>query len=108
MAYGNRGRSKGTSLRITGLFKTKRPNLFIGTAQDLKPLVEKIKEAMAQKKGLTFFLWKNDPGKGPLLSISVDIEQDRQAAQQRQPRKPIQDDDPFDSVPGDSDPFGNE
>lgn len=105
LAYGRPQRAKGTSARLTGLFKTKRPNLFIGSIEDLKPLIEKIKEATNQKRGLTFFLWKNDPGKGPALSLSVDVEQPREARAQQQPRRPIEAD-PFD-VPGDDDPFGN-
>jgi hypothetical protein len=109
MPYPRRSSANKTSVRLTGLFKTKRPNLFIGTSspESTRALIDKLKEAVIAKKNLTFFLWKNDPGKGPILSLSVDLEQERQQ-QQRQPRKPIQDD-PFDSVPSsDDDPFGDE
>ena len=109
MAY-SRGKSKGSSTRLTGLFATKRKGLFVGTArpEDIANLIEKIKEAKAAGKGLTFFVWKNDPGRGPALSLSADVARDRQDNQDRSPRKPIEND-PFDSddETENDDPFGD-
>lgn len=96
MAY---GKKKFTSIRLTGLFKTKKPGLFVGSValKDLDGLIGKIKEAREKKLGLTFFAWKNDPtqytgdGNPPALNLTVDVERPRE---QRDARRPIADD-PF-------------
>ena len=90
------GRTERTSVRVTGLFKTKKPGMMIGTArpEDIENLIEKIKEARAAKKGLTFMLFKNDRGDGPAASLLVDVEQERRSARPER-AKPIEDD-PFD------------
>lgn len=74
MPYGN---SNAKSVRLTGLFKAKRPGLLVGSCkpEDMPKLIEKIKAAMAAKKGLTFFVWSNQ-GPGPAASLSVDVAQD--------------------------------
>lgn len=97
-------RSNTKSVRLTGLFKTKRPGLFVGTcrAEDLKQLIAKIKAAKEEDKGLTFFVWKNQ-GEGPTLSLSVDVEQERPA---RTSRKPIEEDE-FETK-GDDSLFGDD
>ena len=71
------------------MFKTKKPGMMIGTArpEDIENLIEKIKEARAAKKGLTFMLFKNDRGDGPAASLLADVEQERR---ERAPRKPIE------------------
>ena len=94
---GRRSNTNRTSVRVTGLFKTKRPGMMIGTAraEDIDKLIEKIKEARGAKKGLTFMLFKNDRGDGPAASLLVDVEQERQGGQATRPKpKPIEDD-PF-------------
>lgn len=108
MAYG--ARSEGKSVRLTGLFKAKRPGLLVGSMkpEDMPKLIEKIKAAMAEKKGLTFFLWSNQ-GPGPAASLSVDVAQDRPQQGrggygQKRDSRPIADD-PFGADGGDNNPF---
>jgi len=64
---------------LTGLFASKRSGLYVGTSrpEDIDNLIAKIKEAKAAGKELTFFVWKNDRGPGPAMSLSVDLAQDR-------------------------------
>ena len=109
------GKKKFTSVRLTGLFKTKKPGLFVGSValKDLGDLIAKIKEAREKELGLTFFAWKNDPerykgeGTPPALNLTVDVERPRE---ERSTRRPIQAD-PFedDAIPSEkktNDPFG--
>ena len=99
---GKRKNTDRTSIRVTGLFKTKKPGMMIGTArpEDVEQLIEKIKEARKAEKGLTFFLFRNDRGDGPAASLLVDVEQPRREQRKDVPRKPIESD-PFET---DSDP----
>jgi len=97
MVWNNKGkgRSNSTMFRLTGLFKASKPGMYVGSmrATDLGGLVEKVKSAKAKERGLTFFIFRNDPDrKGPALSLLVDVERDRDEARPR--RKPIQED-PF-------------
>ncbi len=87
------GNSKNKSARITGLFRSKRKGLYVGTArpEDIEKLVEKIKAAMKAKKGLTLFLWKNDDADGPAFSLSADVAQDFPGKGGK--RRPIDEDD---------------
>lgn len=109
MAYGKPAAKKQTSVRLTGLFKTKKPGLYVGStrAEDLSALIEKIKEAKSKGVGLTFFLWKNEPGKGPLYSLNTDLEQPREQRTARPARRPIEPDDD-DAVESDDSLFGDE
>lgn len=107
MAYGNKrsyGRGGGNrkpagpnkSVRLTGLFASRKPGLFVGTArpEDLRSLGPRIREALDSGKGLTFFLWDND-GRGdegdPRFNLTADVANDRPAA--RKPAEPEPDDD---------------
>lgn len=97
MAYGgnyNKGKSKATSLRLTGLFKTKRQGLLVGSVRDdvFDALIEKVREAKKAGRGLSFFVWKNDPNReGPSFSLTCDVERPQE---ERKPAgKRIQDDD---------------
>jgi len=97
--FGKRDRSDS---RITGLFKTKRRGLYVGgtNAETFQSLVDKIKAAKSEGKQLTFFLWKSKFEDGPVFSLNVDLEQDRN---ERPKRKPIEDDDDDDFEEEDED-----
>lgn len=89
-----RSKSKFTSVRLTGLFKTRKRGLCVGTvnAEAIDKLIEKIKEAKKQNKELTVFLWvndKKDEENQPYFTISVDV------AQPRPERGKAIEDDPF-------------
>ena len=113
MAYNGPRRGSGkkyTSVRLTGLFKTKKRGLCVGTINDeaIDKLIEKIKEAKKQKKELTVFLWAFSPQEGkpvpehpPLFTISVDL------AQPPPSRGAAIEPDPFDrgDTPDDEVPF---
>lgn len=106
MAYnGPRGsKSKFTSVRLTGLFKTKKRGLCVGTINEeaIDKLIVKIKEAKQQHKDMTLFLWvndKKDEENQPYFTASVDVTQDRPA-----PGKKI-DDDPFGGPADKDNPF---
>lgn len=94
--------SKFTSSRLTGLFKSKKQGLWVGTArpEDIEGLITKIKEAKKAGRGLTFFLWKNE-GEGPVFSLNCDVAQEFkakrpiQAAEQAAADAFDEDDDPF-------------
>lgn len=115
MAYNNSFRGKGRSsggrsdTRLTGLFKTKRQGLFVGSAkaEQLEALIKKIKEAKTAGKGLAFFLWKNTFGDGPAFSLNVDVEKDQSERPAR--RKQVEPDPDFedDIEDEDEDLFGN-
>lgn len=70
-----KGKSNVTSTRITGLFKSAKPGLYIGGAEGehLDALIAKIKEAKSAGKGITFFLWKTTFDEGPPFSLNVDV-----------------------------------
>ena len=101
-------KSKYTSVRLTGLFKTKKRGLCVGQIQEetIPALIEKIKEAMKAKKGLTVFLWVNDrkdEENQPYFTVSLDVAQDKA---ERPAAKPIEDDPFADSQPDDDEvPF---
>lgn len=70
--------------RIVSFFKTKNPDLLVGSVRgdDLTTLIEHIKSAKAQGKGVTFFLWKSRPRDDGqpqriLASITVAVERDQ-------------------------------
>lgn len=93
-----RGKKKGTSLRLTGLFKTKKRGLFVGSvdadSDQMSGLIDKIKAAKADEKGLVCFLWRNDPDEeGPAYTLSMDVSQDDYEGRPKKKRKPVEDDD---------------
>jgi len=100
MAFKFRGKSKkkGTSLRLTGLFKTKRRGLWVGSVTELDEMKAKFKAALAEDKGLVFFLWKNEDEDGPAYTISMDVQQDDDRPRGKK-RRPEPEDDDSDSEP---------
>jgi len=93
-------RSKNTnSVRITGLFASRnKRGLYVGTArpEDLKALGAKMKEALAEGKGMAFFLWKNEAEEGkPLFNLTAAVAMDRDDAKPAKRRLvPVDDDEP--------------
>lgn len=65
MKYGKAGKKKFTSVQCTGMFKTSKKGLYVGSTTDeyFDKFVEKVKEAKKSERGVTFFLWRNDPDK---------------------------------------------
>lgn len=76
--------------RVASLFKTKRDGLLVGTIEPgeaFDKLAEVAGEAQAKGKGVTLFVWLNDPnGKGPVAGVTIGVAQDRE---ERPARKPI-------------------
>jgi hypothetical protein len=62
--------------KITGLWKTKRPGLFVGTANELEEIIALVKKARAAGKGITFFLWKNDQDDYAAYNLVANVAQD--------------------------------
>jgi len=82
-----------TSVRLTGMFATKKPGLLVGTVEgeSLDGLIAKIKECVAQKKGLTLFFREVEQPKGNYVAqVFADV--DTRSGEDRPIRKPIQDD----------------
>jgi len=71
--------------KITGLWKTKRPGLFVGTANELDDIISLVKKARAAGKGITFFLWKNDQDDYAAYNLVANVAQDNPN------QKPIED-----------------
>lgn len=99
MAYGRggygRSKKKGTSLRLTGLFKAKKRGLFVGSASELGELIDVVKKAKADEAGLVFFLWRNQldedsDKKQPDFTLYVDVNQEEDRPRKR---RKIEDDD---------------
>lgn len=80
---GFRGKKKGNDngVRLTGLFKTKRPGCYVGKmrAEEIKPLRMLLKKAVDTEKDIAVFLYKNDnPGDGPLFSLKAALNEEMQ------------------------------
>jgi len=82
MAWSNAPRrrddKKFTSVRLTGLFKTQKRGLCVGTIQPetIAKMIEKIKEAKKDDKELVLFLWvndKKDEENQPYFTVSMDV-----------------------------------
>ena len=108
MAFQRSGKSKGsgpngTSVRVTGLFGTKRKGLFVGSLNDekIQELVKLIKKAISSEKEITVFLWKSKFEEGPRYSLNMDLAQDRAERDSRKPKRRIEEDD--DDEPADDD-----
>jgi hypothetical protein len=121
MAFGQQRRSSSfggggggqrkdfTSVRLTGLFATKKPGLLVGTVEgeSLDQLIEKIKECVAKKAGLTLFIREVDQPKGNYVAqIFADV--DNRPAQGARPayEKSIQPDPTPKPDTASYDPFG--
>ena len=95
--FRNKAKKKGTSVRLTGLFKTKRRGLWVGSVTELDPMKDKIRKAIADEKGLVFFLWKNEDEDGPAYTLSMDVSSDEDRPKGKPygkpKRKPVEDDD---------------
>lgn len=87
-------------VRVTGLFRSdKKPKfgkaMFVGTArpEDVKALAKKVKQALTEGKGITFFLFQaksSDDPNTPAFTLTADVAQERQP---RKARRPIEDED---------------
>ena len=96
-------KGKFTSVSVTGLFKAEtkpgRSALYTGTCSGeyLDQLIAVIKKARAAEKGVTFFLWKSDPGYQSAFNLKADVERERAARSVRGARpkaRPIEEDEP--------------
>lgn len=85
MAWGNKGKSSGgtkkstTSVRLTGLFKTKKKGLLVGKLreEDVKGLAKLVKKALTDEKEIVIFAYREEDDKR-LYSLSADIAQEQQ------------------------------
>ena len=62
---------------ITGLWATKKDNLFVGTVNELDDLIVLVKKAKAAEKGITFFLWYNGDDSYAPFNLVGNVAQDR-------------------------------
>lgn len=62
---------------ITGLWATKKDNLFVGTVNELDDLIALVKKAKAAEKGITFFLWYNGDDSYAPFNLVGNVAQDR-------------------------------
>lgn len=108
MAYSkySKGKSKRTSVRLTGLFKTKRKGMYVGSIDNMDDLIGKIKEAKKADKGLVIFSFRNEDAEEgqPLFTMYADVQNEQGSGPKK--RKPIEDDDE-DSDDEDSDKDDN-
>jgi hypothetical protein len=95
--FRGKGKKKGTSLRLTGMFKSKRRGLAVGSvdagSDQMAGLIDKIKAAKADDKGLVWFLWRNEEEEGPAFTLSVDVSQDEDRPKKKRRPEPDEDDD---------------
>lgn len=132
MAYGRsrlggRSKKRGTSLRLTGLFRSKaKRGLSVGSATELDELKDLLKRAISEEKGLVFFLWRNQidedaDKKQPDYTLYVDVNQedddrprkrrieeddeDEAPRPKKKPKKVEDDDEPADKDDDDEVPF---
>ena len=121
MAYGNKGyknKGAGKGVRLTGLFKTKRNGLYVGSVNEEKiaELVQLIKKATKEEKEIVLFLWKSKYDDGPKFTLQADLQNDYKPKGGARRGRPIEDDDdddaedePEDKAPDDKDdPFGDD
>lgn len=94
-ASGGKGKKKYTSIRLTGLFGTKKPGMYVGTArpEEVEQLIEKCNEALEADKGVTFFLFKNKDRESDIAySLAADVQQDLRASKNRRSERIEEDD----------------
>jgi len=105
--------------RLTGLFKTKTRGLYTGTVKDewLDNLVNTIRKAKKEDKGVVFFLWKvDDEDSKASFNLNADVATPYEGKKGygKPKRKPIElddddDDNDEEAEPADdSDPFEEE
>ncbi len=98
-SYGkkNGNKSNYTSVRLTGMFKTKKPGMYVGNLrkEDLEALIGKIKEAKADGKSLVFFLFRNQDKEADIaFSLLADSkDEDRNARKSKKSNRIEEDDD---------------
>lgn len=88
------GAQNYTSVRLTGLFATKKPGLLVGTIEGeaLDGLIEKIKDAVAKGKGIALFVREVEQPKGNYVAqIFADVDT-RDAGARPAQRRAIQPD----------------
>lgn len=77
---GGAKKSAFDNTKITGLWKTKRDGLFVGTVNDLEFIIALVKKARAAGKGITFFLWQNDQDDFAAYNLVANVAQDNPKA----------------------------
>ncbi len=72
-ARSSRGGNRSGTVRLTGMFKAKaKRGLWVGSMDELEPLVDLVRKAVKTKSGLVFFLWRNEESEhGPVFALSV-------------------------------------
>jgi hypothetical protein len=95
--YGKPKKKQGTSVRLTGLFKTQKRGLFVGSVDEKDEMTNVLKAAIKQEKGVVFFLWKNNEAEegAPLYTLYMDVSQDAGS----KPKRRVIEDDPDDEKP---------
>jgi hypothetical protein len=86
-----------TSIKLTGLFKTKRQGMYVGSVsvEVMEELLAMMNTSKAQKNGLVLFAFKNDKGgdRGPVLNLLIDVSKPREdSTEWKAKRKLIQED----------------
>lgn len=78
-------------VRLTGLFKTQSGRGYSGRMrpEEVKLLVDLIKEARAEGRGLVFFVWRNEGGRGPAWSLTAAVTREAADSRRRVGTKPI-------------------
>jgi hypothetical protein len=73
---------------LTGLFAAKKRGLFVGSTEEMEPVKDVVKRALAEEKGLVFFLWRNqDAEEGqPPYTLYMDVSQDMESKSQSKRR----------------------
>lgn len=98
----DRGKKKYTSVRLTGLFSTKKPGLYVGNArpEEIEQLIKKCEAALDADKGLTFFLFKNqDRDNDMAFSLSADVQSDIKSRKNKRSERIDEDDEEQDERP---------
>lgn len=88
--YDKRKKKSGSSIRLTGMFKSKKRGLAVGSITDLDELIALVKKARAEEQGLVFFLWRNDieddEKKQPDYTLYADVNKDEDRPRTRRDR----------------------
>lgn len=102
--YGKPKKKQGTSVRLTGLFKTKKRGLFVGSVDEKEAMTDVVKQAIQQNKGIVFFLWRNNEAEegAPLYTLYMDVSQDEGSRPKR--REIVEPDDEPEDEPEDERP----
>ena len=96
-------KTKMTSVPVTGLFQSKnKRNLRVGTCSGkyFDAFLAKVKAAVKEGNGMTFFLWKNKDEEGEVsFSLSADV-----GRELKKRGKPIQEDDDWGADEAEAEP----